>query len=74
MDNAVRNETNAAAIRRVQPHDMAERHRDAAATSLKETRQAWPGLTVYERFEQVAALVITALVSVLIAAALLHLT
>jgi hypothetical protein len=31
-------------------------------------------MTVYERFEQVAALVITALVSVLIAAALLHLT
>jgi uncharacterized membrane protein (DUF373 family) len=74
MDNAVRNETNAAAIRRVQPHDMAERHRDAAATSLKETREAWPGMTAYERFEQVAALVITALVSVLIAAALLHLT
>jgi uncharacterized membrane protein (DUF373 family) len=31
-------------------------------------------MTAYERFEQVAALVITALVSVLIAAALLHLT
>jgi uncharacterized membrane protein (DUF373 family) len=74
MNDATRNEANAAAIRRAQPHDTAERHRDAAATSLKETREAWPGMTVYERFEQVAALVITALVSVLIAAALLHLT
>ncbi len=53
---------------------FAGRCRDAAATSLRETREAWPGMTAYERFEQVAALVVTSLVSVLIAAALVHLT
>jgi uncharacterized membrane protein (DUF373 family) len=51
-----------------------ERYRDAAATSLRETRGAWPGLSVYERFEQIVALIVTALVAVLVAAALVHLT
>lgn len=74
MTEAGRNEAGRAAIHRARPQDLAERHRDAMATSLKETREAWPGMTVYERFEQVAALVVTALVSVLIAAALVHLT
>lgn len=54
--------------------DLMERCQDAAATSLQETREAWPGMTAYERFEQVAALLVTTLVSVLIAAALVHLT
>ena len=53
---------------------LMERCQDAAATSLQETREAWPGMTAYERFEQVAALLVTTLVSVLIAAALVHLT
>ncbi len=53
---------------------FGQRCHNAAATSLRETREAWPGLSNYERFEQIAALVISALVSVLIAAALLHLT
>jgi hypothetical protein len=48
--------------------------RDAAVTSLRATREAWPGRTAHERFEQVAALVVTGLVSVLIAAAPVHLT
>ena len=51
-----------------------ERCHNAAATSLRETREAWPGLSTYERFEQIVALVVSALVSVLIAAALVHLT
>lgn len=50
------------------------RCQDAASTSLQETQRAWPGLSVYERFEQVAALLVTALIAVLIAAALVHLT
>ena len=74
MNDTERNEMGTTAIHRAQPQDLAGRHRDATATSLSETREAWPGMTAYERFEQVAALVITALVSVLIAAALLHLT
>ncbi|MBW8269625.1 phosphate-starvation-inducible PsiE family protein [Caldovatus sp. SYSU G05006] len=55
------------------PEGAARRWPDAAATSLRQTREAWPGLTGYERFEQVAVLVISALVSVVIAAALIHL-
>ncbi|MDI3307868.1 MAG: phosphate-starvation-inducible PsiE family protein [Acetobacteraceae bacterium] len=51
----------------------AERWHDAAATSLRQTREVWSGLSGYERFEQVVVLVISALVSVLIAAALVHL-
>jgi uncharacterized membrane protein (DUF373 family) len=41
---------------------------------LEETRESWPGLTVYQRFEQVIALSLTALISLVIATALLHLT
>jgi uncharacterized membrane protein (DUF373 family) len=50
------------------------RYRDAASGTLRETRDAWPGLSVYERFEQVVALVITALVSALVVVAVVHLT
>lgn len=50
------------------------RCRNAASNSLRRTRETWPELTVYARFEQMASLVITALVSVLIAVALVHLT
>jgi uncharacterized membrane protein (DUF373 family) len=44
-----------------------------AADPLRRTRQAWPSLTAYERFEQVASLVIVLLVSALIVLALIHL-
>ena len=41
---------------------------------LRETREAWPGLSMYERFEQVVTLVLTALISLVIIAALINLT
>jgi uncharacterized membrane protein (DUF373 family) len=49
------------------------RCRDTASRLLSETRGAWPGLSVYERFEQVVSLVLSLLVSVLIVSALIHL-
>jgi uncharacterized membrane protein (DUF373 family) len=48
--------------------------RDADSGVLLKTRDAWPLLTAYERFEQVVSLVLTALVSVLVVATLVHLT
>jgi uncharacterized membrane protein (DUF373 family) len=51
-----------------------ERYRERVGNALEQTREAWPGLTFYERFEQVVALSLTALISVVIAAALFHLT
>jgi uncharacterized membrane protein (DUF373 family) len=41
---------------------------------LDETRRVWPGLSTYSRFEQVVSLVLTLLVSVVIAAAVIELT
>jgi uncharacterized membrane protein (DUF373 family) len=40
---------------------------------LQRTREAWPALTVYERFEQVVSLALGLLISVLIVVALFHL-
>ena len=51
-----------------------ERYRQRVGNALEQTREAWPGLTFYERFEQIVALSLTALISVVIAAALFHLT
>jgi uncharacterized membrane protein (DUF373 family) len=51
-----------------------ETYRDALFGVLGKTRDAWPLLTAYERFEQVVSLILTALVSVLILATLVHLT
>jgi uncharacterized membrane protein (DUF373 family) len=51
-----------------------ERYRQRVGNALEQTREAWPGLTVYERFEQIVALSLTALIGVVIAAALFHLT
>ena len=51
-----------------------ERYRQQVGNALEQTREAWPGLTFYERFEQIVALSLTALISVVIAAALFHLT
>ena len=42
--------------------------------ALRETREAWPELSTYERFEQVVSLVLTALIGVIIAAAVVSLT
>jgi uncharacterized membrane protein (DUF373 family) len=75
MDNTAPRAANAAATADQHPQPgFLGRCRSAASSSLRQTRETWPGLTAYERFEQVASLVITALVSVLIAAALAHLT
>lgn len=41
---------------------------------LGETRHVWPGLSTYSRFEQVVSLVLTLLVSIVIAAAVIELT
>ncbi len=46
----------------------------AIANALRETREAWPGLSTYERFEQVVSLVLTGLISLVIVAALINLT
>jgi uncharacterized membrane protein (DUF373 family) len=46
----------------------------AVAEMLRQTREAWPGLTTYERFEQIVSLTLTALISLVIVAALLNLT
>ena len=51
-----------------------ERYRQRVGNALEQTREAWPGLTFYERFEQIVALSLAALISVVIAAALFHLT
>jgi hypothetical protein len=42
--------------------------------ALRETREAWPGLSTDERFEQVVSLVLTGLIGPAIAAALVNLT
>lgn len=41
---------------------------------MRETREAWPGLSTTSRFEQVVSLVLTGLISLVIAAALVNLT
>ena len=46
----------------------------AAADTLKEVRAAWPSLTLYERFEEVVALVLTGLISLVVIAALINLS
>jgi uncharacterized membrane protein (DUF373 family) len=45
----------------------------AAADTLRETRKAWPGLSLYERFEEVVVLVLTALIGLVIIAAVANL-
>ena len=39
------------------------------ATPCAKTRKAWPGLSTYERFEQVVSLLLTALIGLVIVAA-----
>ena len=50
-----------------------QRYWKATSSGLQETRDAWPVLTAYERFEQVVALVLTFLISALVLAAVVHL-
>lgn len=45
----------------------------AAADTLRETRAAWPGLSLYERFEEVIVLVLTGLIGLVIIAAVINL-
>jgi uncharacterized membrane protein (DUF373 family) len=73
MDDSERRATNAPLVNQRSPPGFIGHCRDAASKILGQTLEPWPGLTVYERFEQAASLVVTALVSVLIAAALVHL-
>ena len=51
-----------------------ERCRSVMSDALHETREAWPALSSYERFEQVVSLFLTALIGAVIVAALVHLT
>ena len=51
----------------------APRGSEATPGTLHETREAWPALGFYERFEQVVCLVLTFLIACLILAATWHL-
>lgn len=55
------------------PPTSLQRYWKAACSGLQETRKAWPALTVYERFEQMVALVLSFLISALVLAAVVHL-
>lgn len=46
----------------------------AMGRALRDTREAWPGLSTYERFEQVISLVLTSLIGLVITAAVIHLS
>jgi len=54
-------------------HVPFARHVSAAADSLRETRRAWPGLSLYERFEEVVVVGLTALIALIIVAAMINL-
>jgi len=49
------------------------KHVSAATHTLRETRKAWPGLSLYERFEEVVVVVLTALIGLVIIAAMVNL-
>lgn len=49
------------------------RHVSAAADTLRDTRQAWPGLSLYERFEEGIVVVLTGLIGLVIIAAVMNL-
>jgi uncharacterized membrane protein (DUF373 family) len=51
-----------------------DRTRAAVDRALHDTREAWPGLSTYERFEEVVSLLLTALISLVILAAVINLT
>ena len=74
MDDATRRGADAAHANQQPPAGFLGRCLEVVSGSLRRTRETWPGLAAYERFEQVASLVVTALVSLLIVAALIHLS
>ncbi|WP_430004087.1 phosphate-starvation-inducible PsiE family protein [Methylorubrum rhodesianum] len=41
---------------------------------MRETRKAWPGLSLYERFEEVVVVVLTGLIGLVIIAAMINLS
>ena len=49
------------------------RHVSAAADTLRDTRKAWPGLSLSERFEEVVVVVLTGLIGLVIVAAMINL-
>lgn len=49
------------------------RHVSAAADSWRKTRRAWPGLSLYERFEEVIVIILTGLIGLVIVAAMINL-
>lgn len=50
------------------------RHGTVVGNALRETREAWPGLSTYKRFEQVVSLLLTALIGLVIIAAVVNLS
>lgn len=48
--------------------------RITAADTLRGTREAWPGLSLYERFEQVVTVILTGLIGLVIVAAVVNLS
>jgi uncharacterized membrane protein (DUF373 family) len=53
---------------------MMGRAAAAMGHALRESSEAWPGLSTYERFEQVVSLVLTSLIGLVIAAAVVNLS
>lgn len=51
-----------------------DRYRGTISDALNQHREAWSGLGFYERFEQVVTLILTGLIGLVIAAAMVHLT
>ncbi|HVI27269.1 phosphate-starvation-inducible PsiE family protein [Hansschlegelia sp.] len=51
-----------------------DRRLSRALDLLGETRRVWPGLSLYERFEQAVAIALTALISIVVVAALIGLS
>ena len=51
-----------------------QRHGAAVSDMLRETREAWPGLGLYERFEQIVSILLTMMISLVVIAALFNLT
>lgn len=49
------------------------RHVSVAADTLRETRKAWPGLSLYERFEEGVVVVLTGLIGLVVVAAVINL-
>ena len=50
-----------------------DRQRAALGGALRQTRESWDALGAYGRFEQIVSLILTGLVSLVVAVALLHL-